>query len=100
ARRVRFRTADDDSLVRAVDDAEIEVRVVLLRRPLTAIALDVGDGGSRQQLLALEPLDVLDDALVVSGSLIPVEVVRRHQERLELVATDARVPGERRPLRE
>ena len=73
AGRVRLGAAHDDAVGATLDDAQVEVGVVLVGGPLAAIALDVGDGGGGHQLLALEALHEVDDTLVVGGAVRAID---------------------------
>jgi hypothetical protein len=86
---VRLGAAYDDPLARAVDDTEVHVGVILVGRPLAAVAFDVGDGRRCQKLLALEALDELRGARVVVRGVGSVDVVGDDEQRLQLVAADA-----------
>ena len=95
---MRLGPAHDDALVVAVHDAEVHVRVVLLGRAQAAVALHIRDRGGGHQLLALEAPHVVEDAPVVIGAPGPVEILCRAHQGVQLVASDARIAGERRAL--
>jgi hypothetical protein len=75
ARRVRLRPPDDDAVLGAIDHAEVEIRVVLIRGSPAAVALYIRDGGGGHHLLALEALHVVEHARVVVGSPLGVQMV-------------------------
>ena len=60
--------ADDDAVVTLLDDVDEHVRVGLLVRRQGAVALGVGHRAVGDDVLVLEVLHVLREALVVVGA--------------------------------
>src|SRR5207248_2123866 len=64
---VQLGATDHDAVALTVDDADVGVGIVLLRRSLLAVALGVGDRLAAADVLLLAPLEELIDPLAVLG---------------------------------
>jgi len=80
---VRLGAAHDDAVVAPFDDVDVHVRVFLLRRRLAAIALRIGHRAVDDEVVVLDVLDVLREALVVVGAFGLVAVVGHRPHRVQ-----------------
>ena len=81
--------ADNDTVVAALDDVEVHVRVRLLARCQAAVSLDVRHGAVGDDVVLLQELHVRAEAGVVVSALGLVDVVGGGVEGVDGVHADA-----------
>ena len=86
---VRLGAAHDDAVVALLDDVHVYVGVGLLVRRQRAVALGVGHGAVGDDVVVLEVLHVLLEALVVVRALGLVGLVGDRVQRVDGVHADA-----------
>ncbi len=89
ARLVRLGAAHDDAVVALLDDVHVHVGVGLLVRRQRAVALGVGHGAVGDEVVVLQVLHVLLEALVVVGAPGLVGLVGDRVEGVDGVHADA-----------
>jgi len=80
-----------DPVVALLDQVKVNIRFILLRGPLPAIALGVGDGAGDGQVLRLGHLEPVVEALVVLRAQGLVHFPCRRSQGVEGIAADAAV---------
>ena len=81
--------ADHDAVVALLDDVQVHVGVGLLVRRQAAVALGIGHGAVGDEVVVLQVLDVLLEALVVLGAARLVGLVGDRVQRVDGVHADA-----------
>ena len=81
--------AHDDAVVALLDDVQVQVGVGLLVGREAAVALGVGHGAVGDEVVLLQVLDVVAEALVILGALGLVDLVGDRVEGVDGVHAHA-----------
>ena len=93
-------SADHDAVGPGLDDSQVHVRVGLLEGPLEPVALDVGLGAVRDDVVLLDPLQVLDEVLVEIGAQGLVFLVGHDRQGVQGVDAHAALDAAAHAVRE
>jgi hypothetical protein len=84
----RLGAADHDAVLPALGDMDVGVGILLLARPLGAVALGVRHGDPEREILVLDPLQIRQEPLMIIGAVRGIGRLRRLEAGIERIVVE------------